>query len=71
MSEIEVEIKTVGGDRFKSFSVPSDSKIIDLLEKLEQQPEVIVVKRNGKIISEHEKLKDGDKLTIIPVVSGG
>lgn len=43
----------------------------ELLKKLKINPVTVLVVRNGKIVLEDEVLKDGDKVKILSVVSGG
>lgn len=71
MSGISVSVWRVGLDESGEMEVPSDSKVIYVLEELGLNPETLVVKRNGKIVPEDETLEDGDEVEIIPVVSGG
>ncbi|KXB05483.1 hypothetical protein AKJ50_00845 [candidate division MSBL1 archaeon SCGC-AAA382A13] len=71
MSKIKVDVKIIGEEDSKICSLSSDTTILELLEKIDQNPETVVVKRDGKIISEEEKLKGDGEIQIIPVVSGG
>ncbi len=68
---MEIEVEEVGRDSEDILTLEESSKIIDLLDKLDRNPETLVVKRNEKIVSEEEKLEDGDSVIIVPVVSGG
>lgn len=71
MSGIEIEVQTVGDRQLEVGELPLGTRIEDLLEELDKNHETVVVKRNEKIVPEDEALDDGDKITIIPVVSGG
>lgn len=71
MSSIEVEVRDVRDQSLGSFTVSSGTDIGDLLGELDFNLETVVVKRNGKIVTEEEKLESGDEVVIIPVVSGG
>lgn len=71
MSDFEVEVRMLRGQGSGVYKLTPDSKITDLLEELDQNPETVVVRLNGKIVPAEEKLEDGDKLEIVPVVSGG
>ena len=62
---IEVEI------RGKKKRVKEASDVGSLLNELDLNPDEYVVSVNGKIVLEDEKLKDGDKVKLYPVVSGG
>jgi len=55
----------------RSLSVPDGAKVADILQKVEINPETVLVRRSGEIIPETEKLKNGDKLELLSVVSGG
>ena len=44
---------------------------LDILEKLDLSPDAHIVAREGDPIPIDEKLKDGEKIEIIKVVSGG
>ncbi|MEA1993529.1 MAG: MoaD/ThiS family protein [Euryarchaeota archaeon] len=46
-------------------------KVEDLLKKFGYSYETAVVKRNKRINTEEEIIDDNDKITIIPIVSGG
>ena len=48
-----------------------NSEVRNVFEKMDVNPETVIVKKGGEIILEEEKLKDGDKLELIRVVSGG
>lgn len=71
MAGVEVKVHLMEEDRTETRSLSPESSIIDLLEELNRNPESVVVKRNGKIVTEEEKVEEGDEVTIIPVVSGG
>lgn len=43
----------------------------DLLEDMDINPVTVVTKVNGKIKTEDEELKQGDKVELVSVVSGG
>ncbi len=62
---IEVEV------RGKKKKVKEASDVGSLLKKLNLNPEEYVVSINGKIVLEDEKLREGDKVKLYPVVSGG
>ncbi|KXA90915.1 hypothetical protein AKJ63_00615 [candidate division MSBL1 archaeon SCGC-AAA259D18] len=71
MSKIEIKVRVIGDRQIKVHELPSDTRVEDLLEKLDKNRETVVVKRNEKIVPEEETLEERDKITIIPVVSGG
>jgi len=71
LAEIQVEVKVWGQPESKVVKLSQGSSILDLLEKLGQNPQVVAVKLNGRIVPEQEKLADGDQVELIPVVTGG
>lgn len=71
MTRIKIEVRLIGDSEFELYKLPSDSRIEDLLVKLGKNVETVVVKRNENIVPEEETLEDGDKIIVIPVVSGG
>ncbi len=46
-------------------------KIEDVLRKAGINPVTVLVKKNESLVPVEEKVKDGDVLELIPVVSGG
>jgi sulfur carrier protein ThiS len=51
--------------------VPDGALCLDVLDKLNLSPDAHIVTREGEPIPIDEKLKDGEKIEIIKVVSGG
>lgn len=45
--------------------------MLTLLKALDMQKERVVVRRNLKVLIEEEALFDGDRVEIIPIISGG
>jgi thiamine biosynthesis protein ThiS len=45
--------------------------INELLKEMDVNPETVIVKKNGEIVSETEKLKDGDAIETLKIISGG
>jgi len=71
VSEIEVRVKIVGQKSPRRLKVATRTTIADLLKKLDQNRETVVVSLNGKIVPEEERLAAGDLVEILPVVTGG
>jgi len=71
MSNISVTVRLIGSKRREKLEISSRAKVIDLLKLLGQNPQVVVVRRNGKIVTEGERLAEGDLIEILPVVTGG
>ena len=71
MSKIEVEVRFVEEESIETFQVNEGIQIAELLEELERNSETVVVKKNGLVVPEEEELTKGDKLEVVPIVSGG
>ena len=57
--------------RKKEFELEAKGTLKDALGKLDLSPEAYLATRNGEMITESEKLKDGDVIQLIAVISGG
>lgn len=68
---ISVTVKEARSNDKATHALSSEIQILELLERLDFNLETVVVKRNGKIVPEEEKLEDGDEIEVVPVVSGG
>lgn len=71
LGEIAVKVKIIGQRSAREVRVPQKTRIADLLNRLGQNRETVVVRLNGKIVAEEEHLADGDSIEILPVVTGG
>lgn len=71
MTQIKVTVKHVGKKHKRELRLSPRATITDLLKELGQIRETIVVRRNGKIVVEEERLVDGDLIEILPIVTGG
>ena len=71
LSEIDVKVRVIGQKTIQKVKIAQKTSIADLLNKLGQNRETVVVRLNGKIIAEEERLADGDSVEILPVVTGG
>lgn len=69
--KVEVRVKMVGQRTTRRLRVESRTSIADLLDQLGQNRETVVVRLNGKIVAEEERLKNRDLVEILPVVTGG
>lgn len=68
MPKVKVELVHTG----KKKKINTSAKTVQsLLDELDLNREVFVVRKNGQIVPEGELLFDGDELEIIKVVSGG
>ena len=65
-------MKCVINDRKKIVKrVKFKGKISELLSKLEINPEVVILKRNGTLVTELDTISDKDELEIVRVIYGG
>ena len=71
MDAIKVTVRVAGEGESREFQRAPTDTILDLLKELDYSPEVVAVRRNGRVVPEEEQLADGDELEIIPIVSGG
>ncbi|MDT7900610.1 MAG: MoaD/ThiS family protein [Acidianus sp.] len=68
---MKVEVSLARENITKSLEIPDYYRVRDLLKYLGYTIQGTVVLRNGMPIIEDEKIKDGDKLTIVLTASGG
>ncbi len=68
---MEINIRSIRNETDQTLKISKQSKIIDLLEKIGENPESVVTKRNGYIVPEEEQISDGDEIEVVPIVSGG
>ncbi len=43
----------------------------DMLRKLKINPEVIIIAKNNELVTRKAKLKEGDEIRLLSVISGG
>ena len=66
---VEVELHPAGTAR--SVELPPDARGLDLVRALGLAPDVHVLVRGDRPLPEDEPLRDGEKVRVIGVVSGG
>ena len=66
-----MQIRLTYGKRSSRLGVKPGSTVAQALEKVGIGRETVVVRRSGVIIPLEEKLKPGDRLEAIRIVSGG
>ena len=71
MSTIKVSVRVAGKGELRKLRLSPSSDILVALKETGHNPETVVVRLNGRIVPETEKLSDGDEIEIIPIVSGG
>ena len=57
--------------RKKEYFLDGTHTVQQALEELGLSPETHLVVRAGVLLNEHEPLKDGDVVKLVPVISGG
>ncbi|ARM75056.1 MoaD/ThiS family protein [Acidianus manzaensis] len=68
---MKIEVTMIRENKSISLDLPENYRVRDLLKTLGYTIQGTVVLRNNIPIIEDEKIKDGDKLTIILTASGG
>ncbi|MDI6642847.1 MAG: sulfur carrier protein ThiS [Candidatus Hodarchaeaceae archaeon] len=71
LGEITVKVRVIGQRATRKVRVAQKTRAADLLNQLGLNRETVVVRLNGKIVAEEERLADGDSVEILPVVTGG
>jgi len=66
-----MKIKVIYADRETRIELSSKSTVLDLLGKLNINPETVLTKRDNEIVADFEELNDKDSIEILKVVSGG
>jgi len=66
-----MNVLVVFGKIKKKLVLGSRATAHDALKKAGINPEMVLIKRAGEIIPDAELLKDGDKLELLRVVTGG
>ena len=57
--------------RKKEFTLEKETSVMRAMELLEVSPEAYLAVRNGKLLTEDERLYQGDVVQFISVISGG
>lgn len=67
-----IKIKLLPKEKeYQDFEVKDGAIGQDLFEKLKLHPDAYIIAREGSPIPIDEKLKEGEKISLIQVVSGG
>jgi len=66
-----VNVKVSFAGKSRTIKMPEKSSIENLLERMEINPETVVVLRNGEVVPDFERLAKGDRIEIIDIVSRG
>ena len=57
--------------RDKEYEVPAGITVKQALKQVGILPETVLATRNGELITEDERLKEGDEIRLVSVISGG
>jgi len=57
--------------RKEKFETRSGMTLRDSLKKIEINPESVLAVRDGVLLTDDEILKEGDRIKLVPVISGG
>ncbi|MGC8817118.1 MAG: sulfur carrier protein ThiS [Candidatus Hadarchaeum sp.] len=68
---VEIKVKIAGQRSSRRLRVAPGTTVAELLRKVGQNRETVVVRLNGRIVAEEERLRKGDLVEILPVVTGG
>lgn len=55
----------------RKVGIKNSSKISDLMERMDINPETVIVLKGDKPVPDTERLKQGDKIRLIDITSGG
>ncbi len=65
---MNIEIESSKPERKK---LPFKGTVLELLNKLNINPETVIVTKNNELVNQEEKLDNKDNVKILSVVSGG
>lgn len=71
LPRMTLKVRILGHRGTRKVRLSKSAKVMDLLEALDLIPQIVVTRRNGKIVVEEERLASGDLVEIIPIVTGG
>jgi sulfur carrier protein ThiS len=57
--------------RDKVYEIPSGMTVRDAMLRLGIEPDSVIPTRNGELITDDERLKDGEVIRLVAVISGG
>jgi len=66
-----MKVKVDHEDVESKVEVKEGTRVEKVLEKVNINPETVIVEMEGKIVSLEEELEGGEKLKLVNVVSGG
>lgn len=57
--------------RGKEYDVPAGITVREAIKKVGLQPETILATREGRLITDDQVLREGERIKLIAVISGG
>ena len=66
---MKISVRLRGGK--KRIDMEGKPRVIDVLEKLEINPETVIVRKGEEVIPEEECLRENDEIEAIRIISGG
>jgi len=58
-------------ERKKNLEVPEKSKVIDVINKVNVNPETVIVRRGKDVLLETDNVRKNDEIELIRIISGG
>ena len=68
---MRIEVELHPGRTERLIDLPPDARGLDLVKSLGLAPDVHILVRGGTPIPEDEALRDGERIRVVAVVSGG
>ncbi len=66
-----MEYKVDGKNKKVKFELKDKINVKDFIEKINENRESVIVKVNGKIVTEFDSISKEDKIELIKIASGG
>jgi sulfur carrier protein len=57
--------------RNKEYEIKNGMTIRKALQKLNIEPDSVLITRNGELITDDEIIQENDEIKLVPVISGG
>ena len=71
MNKIKIKVFVDRENKNIEMEIGKSAAVKDMLNRLKINPVTVLVSRGNELITEEEKLKDGDDIRILSVISGG
>ena len=68
---MNIKVNIISQNKIKNINIDYNSKVIDLLKKINLKPDIVIVLRDNTPIPVDEQLENNEKISIIEVSSGG